>query len=745
MQGNQSNGKSLVFNERIVLSEFTIKINRDRVFQLIDCHPDSSIYKEIEEEFTDLEGKVLSCIKPGAVIQFGKLHSSIETKKWKACTPVCYVLMTIGDSITRLGQQYFSQGDYLAGMLVDAMADDYLFQMDDRIQVVISEKCRLWHIGVLRRLEAPLDISVYAQRVILDETGADHGLGLGLTEGYMFTPIKSIGYIVVLTEDETIFRLKHDCRACGALNCKLRKDYCVNIDVIRGNSIYSLKCREKESLMEAMIRQGCYINADCGGRGTCGKCKVQVMRGRLKTTIQDQKILSKKALAEGFRLACRAYPREDCIIRLPVDEKGVFAIVTENAMNTAIVNETEENAYAIAVDIGTTTIAAVLTGLTSGRIVKTYSAVNKQRAFGTDVVSRIQASNNGKKRLLQKSIQEDLLEGFAALIRDAHIDKKMVQKIAIAANTVMGHLLMGYSCDKLGVYPFTPVTVNTIKKNFKEIFFSNYLAAPVILLPGISAYVGADIMAGLVLCNFDKIERPCMLIDLGTNGEIVIGMKDRVLAASTAAGPAFEGGNISSGVGSIAGAVCSAVIKDGVLKIQTIDDKSPIGICGTGVVEIVAELLRAEFIDDTGLLKEEYFKDGYLIAFDPYNNPIVFTQKDIRKIQLAKAAICAGVETLMMKYGITYEEVDTVYLAGGFGYSISIDKALAIGLLPKGLSDKIKTIGNSSLAGAVKYLTCQGVMKSMKRIAAVSEEISLGSDILFYDLYVENINFSKVL
>ena len=265
--------------------------------------------------------------------------------------------------------------------------------------------------------------------------------------------------------------------------------------------------------------------------------------------------------------------------------------------------------------------------------------------------------------------------------------------------------------------------------------------AEVTLLPGISTYVGADISAGLLSCGFDRLEEPCILIDLGTNGEMAMGNKDRILVTSTAAGPAFEGGNISCGMGSVPGAICKVRIQDNGAEVATIGDKPPVGLCGTGVIETVCELLEQELIDETGMLEEDYFDDGYELARTPEGEPIVFTQKDVREIQLAKSAVRAGVETLMRRYGVTPGEVCHVYLAGGFGYKIDLAKTIAIGMLPEEFAEKTAAVGNSSLGGAVEYLAGPEAGRRLTQIVERSTEIELSSDKDFNQFYTDYMFF----
>ncbi len=544
----------------------------------------------------------------------------------------------------------------------------------------------------------------------------------------------------------------------------------VNIEVIRGNNSALIKCSLDESILNALLRQGYYMSVVCGGRGTCGKCKIRVIKGNVNISPEDEKFFTIEELEKGYRLACKAYTTEDCVLEIVSSDESDFEVITnvyakeslqsqQGVSSKESLQSQQEEAYGFAVDIGTTTIAVSLVGLTSKSVLHTYTCVNRQRAYGADVISRIDASNKGKGPLLQESIRIDLVNSFRQLSKELGIENKQVKKIAISGNTTMGHLLMGYSCESLGVHPFTPVNVGTIEVAFSDVFETDEFDSLVTLMPGISTFVGGDVVSGLVVCDFDKKDAPCMLIDLGTNGEMAIGTKEQIMVSSTAAGPAFEGGNIAYGVGSIPGAISNVVIgsdpadeagefytyKD--LRLKTIGNKPPIGICGTGVVDITSELLRNDIVDESGLLEDDYFDEGYPIySFNKEDEesetkPISFTQKDIREIQLAKAAIRSGMDTLLLRYGITYDDLDTIYLAGGFGYKIDVAKAAYIGLLPKEVIGKIKAIGNSSLNGAVKYMTDDKGKERFEKVVTMSKELSLSEDKDFYTMYVDNMMF----
>ena len=375
---------------------------------------------------------------------------------------------------------------------------------------------------------------------------------------------------------------------------------------------------------------------------------------------------------------------------------------------------------------------------------ETHTSINHQRSHGADVISRIVAATQGKLDELQNLIRRDLSEGIHQVIRKAELDKALVKKVTIAGNTTMIHLLMGYDCKGLGEFPFTPVNIEMIRDSYEKIIGEDYLDAEVYILPGISTFVGGDIVAGLYTCDVDIKEGYSLLIDLGTNGEIALGNRDKIMVTSTAAGPAFEGGNITFGVGSIEGAISGVKIEAQGVKVTTIGEKAPVGICGTGVIEAVAELVREEIVDETGCLDEDYFDDGYPLAALEDGTEIMLTQADIREIQLAKAAVRAGVETLFLRYGIQKEDVEKVYIAGGFGFKLDCEKAIQIGMIPECFADKIEAVGNSSLGGAVKLLRAEDGQARVTAIGKDSKEINLSADKDFNQLYMDAMFFEEI-
>lgn len=486
---------------------------------------------------------------------------------------------------------------------------------------------------------------------------------------------------------------------------------------------------QKENLLLLLQQKGEYLPAYCGGNGKCGKCRVRFAANAPDPTPKERELLQTDALADGWRLACEVCIEDAVAIEMDEagDEREIFSETGFDPAAAGLVPEWEKKpalpdgvtASVVAVDIGTTTLAASRVEKAAGTVVQTVTSVNHQRAYGADVITRIKAACEGNGDQLQQSIIGDL----RTMVGKLGLDFAKTQLI-ISGNTTMGHLLQGYACDTLGVAPYRPVDISLHTWQNMEI------------LPGISTFVGADIVSGIMACSMDRREEISLLIDLGTNGEMVIGNKDRLLATSTAAGPAFEGGNIQCGVAGIPGAISSVEIVGKHPVVATIGGQAPIGLCGTGVLEAVCALQKAGLIDEMGLLDEAYAQNGYPLA-----GAVCFTAKDIREVQLAKAAIRAGIEVLIGEYGIGYDQVDRVYLAGGFGQKVNVAKAVAIGLMPGAFLKKTVAVGNSSLAGAVMVARRPRLAARFAEVADMAEEIALAENEDFNDLYMDHLFF----
>lgn len=521
-----------------------------------------------------------------------------------------------------------------------------------------------------------------------------------------------------------------------------------------------LRENQPKSLLRILQGKNEYISAPCNGNGTCGKCVVRFQSGATEPSVRDREIFSEKQLEEGYRLACQSYPTGVYEIEIPQKEEEIEVLSgweekketlgecrkAENSTHGRNCAERSEQAgYGICMDIGTTTLAAVLVDLTAQEECQTAVSVNHQRAYGSDVLSRISASNSGKKWEIQRCIRQDLQKLIRELLQKEKITEQQIQRIVIAGNTTMCHLLRGFSCETLGVAPFLPVDLSWMEGSAADFLGMKELDTKVVILPGISAFVGADIMAGIAKMNMHRSEGYHLLLDIGTNGEMVLGNCRHMYVTSTSAGPAFEGGNISCGMASIPGVISHVFMEEtGKAGFQMIGEtdgenkkkQQAIGICGTGMIDLVYELRKHQMIDEHGTYSDLYFDTGYELA-----GKVKFTQNDIREIQMAKAAIRAGVDILVKKAGIAFDEVDDCYLAGGFGTKIDITKAAGIGLIPKELEVKTIPVGNTVLAGTKEVLLGRISKDELEKIQTMADVINLAEENDFEELYLSYMDF----
>lgn len=723
----------------------------ETVLGLLEYKGEGHTREEIAGQYDRLLPKLLVYLKPKAAIAFGEAPE--ELRKLTGHEKLVCVVLTVGRGADTLCQSFFDRGDAFLAFLVSAMADASLFAFEEQVQGYLRRLCEEEGFGICARLSAPEDLPMEMQKTACDLVEAGRTLGLSLTSAYMLDPEKSMCYFLAVTEDKEVFLGGHNCNSCANLNCGARQGE-VMLTVESASGEKKIPCKTGDKLQDVLLAHGIDFPRPCGGVGKCGKCRIKVIDGMLPVTRAEENCLTREERQAGIRLGCQGRIRGD--VRISIEpEEGTTAQILGSAEGETLHPDGGEqgadhlpdrgsgkdSSYGVAVDIGTTTLAFSLVGLDNKKVIHSHVCMNPQRAFGFDVMSRIQASNQGMGQKLKILIQEELARGIDTLRKEKDIPGEKVKKIVLSGNTTMLHLLRGYSCQGLGAAPFTPVSLKGEVLSFQEVFDSRSLSAEVILPPGASAFIGADILSGLFACGWQEQRETALFLDLGTNGEMALGDCDSFFTASTAVGPAFEGAGITFGTGSIRGAVSGAVFKNGKLKVTAIGDAPPLGICGTGLIEIGAELLKAGIIDGSGRLSEEYFETGFPVAKKENGEAIRLFQKDIRQLQLAKAAVRAGIEILLKKKSIGYKDVSWVYLAGGFGFYLSKEKAAAIGLLPEELLEKTVAVGNTSLRGAEYFLTREDAGEILDRLAAGAKEVSLAKEPEFQELYVRHMDF----
>ena len=311
----------------MITRELKVEIDKAQVLRQIDCCEDSDFYEEIAEEYDAMLSEIKSLCKPVFLMKKSNIGKALERQELPAETQVLMTLYSIGGEVSKYSTEAFQKGDYVKGMLADAMADSALFSLEAQCESFLKEACAEYQMGISRRLEAPHDISMKAQRIVWSQTSAEKLCGMKISAGNMLDPVKSMAVIYVLTSRQDIFLNQHDCKSCDCYQCKMRKVLDIPVTVMADDRIYFLKIAERESILQALIRENPFYTAVCGGRGTCGKCRIRVLDGHLDVTDSDRKCFSKEELQKGMRLACRAYPTESVVIRLEFKREDSFSVV----------------------------------------------------------------------------------------------------------------------------------------------------------------------------------------------------------------------------------------------------------------------------------------------------------------------------------------------------------------------------------------------------------------------------------
>jgi uncharacterized 2Fe-2S/4Fe-4S cluster protein (DUF4445 family) len=486
------------------------------------------------------------------------------------------------------------------------------------------------------------------------------------------------------------------------------------------NSHIVCNAGDGETILLACARGGVILSAPCGGRGRCGKCKVRLLEGQINGVTADTGAPD----ADGYVLACSSVPASDITIAC----NGNAEI--SGSENSASGGRNCPARAGAAIDIGTTTVSAKLIDLDSSLVLDTVSELNDQRVFGADVMSRIGAAKNGRIKELFSLINRQTGR-ILRLFMERH-GIQQIEKAVVSGNTVMLHLFLNVDPSGMGELPFTPVFLEEKELNGKD------LSLPVeriTVLPSVSAFIGGDITAGLAVLDIMNAPSPSLLVDIGTNGEMALVNRGTIYCCSTAAGPAFEGAEISCGIGGVKGAI-SAVEDGGAgISITTIGNVTPIGICGSGLIDAVALMLKKGIMDETGFMagSEKCF---YLAPGISING------RDIRQFQLAKSAILTGIRILCRSAELEPEDLKNVSIAGGLGFFINKQNAVNAGLFPKEFSGKISVCGNLSLQGAEEGLLNKNFMKKCKDIIGRCTVIELAKDPSFTDEFTDNLLFA---
>ena len=480
-----------------------------------------------------------------------------------------------------------------------------------------------------------------------------------------------------------------------------------------------------QTVLDVLQEQRVDIQATCGGVGKCRRCQVLV---------RDEQGLS-------YRLACTT-PVADGM-EVVVERAGAMEVMQSGVACTFPL-DAGAHGFGMAVDIGTTTVVAHLHDLSTGERLATVGRPNPQIAFGSDVISRISASVDGKLDMMTEIIQDALREMKAKLCKTAKVRPEEVRRVAIAGNTVMQHIAVGLPPDTIGVNPFTPLSLFGDTRDIEEL-------GPCYFARCVAGYVGGDITAGMLACGLGE-NGTRLFLDLGTNGEMALSVGDRVVCCATAAGPVFEGANIYFGMPASPGAISQVSFADGGVQASVIGDVAPIGVCGTGIIDAVALMVKLGVVDDTGFLLDADELDEPVASWMGRENDknvfyltadhlVYITQDDVRSLQLAKAAVCAGIMTMVDAAGIQVSDIETLEIAGGFGAYLNLESAAAIGLFPAELLSCASSVGNTSGEGATALLLSSAAREREAQIVEQCTYLELSTSAEFNDYYIEMMEF----
>ncbi len=588
---------------------------------------------------------------------------------------------------------------------------------------------------------------------------------------------------------------------------------------------YELK--ETLNLFQTAEKAGVQINGSCGGNGSCGKCKIQILQGSPgMITASEEALLSDLEKKQGYRLACCIIPHSDLTVFVPPvgrgvtgkkeiavlpedfkvektviktvlhvekasleqpksdldqvldalqktrenkreipwtlpkdliqkipkvlqEEAGCVTLVTRNERIVDIeAGNTQNDCYGAAFDIGTTTVVGMLWDLEQGTLRAVSARANPQRVFGADVISRIQYSSVSSQNLreMQEKIIACFSEIFTEFEKQEGVRRSHIYEITVAGNTTMSHLFLGVSPDSLARAPFTPVFCSSVDTLAEALGLNCNPKANVHLLPNISGHVGSDMAAVLVASDLKEKKGCNLVIDIGTNGEILLAKDGKIVTCSTAAGPAFEGASISCGMRAAEGAIEKVMMQEGHLELSVIGEQEPVGICGSGLIDAIAQMLDCGILNEEGRILEQTAAEskgirkeltdrlydgeqgrGFILHRKEGEGEILLTQKDIREVQLAKGAIFAGIKIVMGELGVKAEELDCVLLAGAFGNYIKRESALRIGLFPKIALEKVIGIGNAAGTGVSMALLSDTKRAYADHLAKEALHIELAS------------------
>lgn len=561
----------------------------------------------------------------------------------------------------------------------------------------------------------------------------------------------------------------------------------VNVTILPYNITNSVK--PGEMLSDIIRSAGISFEMPCNGNGTCGKCTVHIQNSNILTEDihSDRAPLSSSQKKDNKVLACQTFITDDVTVELstkdgkesltiidtgfcrPISlEPGIRKVFNADTNNTAVFSgsellteeemDTTKEIYGVVIDIGTTTLVVSLCDIRIGKTVAKASSLNPQSLYSHDVLTRISiASEERGLTTLHNLLIDELNRLIGVITKEKAVSVDRIYEVVISGNTCMLHLATKTNPYSLGFYPFTNAMEGFHRLWAKQIGLNVNPEGIIYLPPTISAFVGADITSGILATDLHNRKECILFIDIGTNGEMVLAKNGQLAATSTAAGPAFECMNITSGMRAQAGAIERVAINDlGDLVLSVIGNVEPKGVCGSGLLDAVAELVRTGIIEPSGRFTAASNFKGHKMLVERVeqidkktvfrlSDQVILSQKDIRQVQLAKAAIRTGINLLLSHLEVPVSQIDSVFIAGSFGFHLSEDSLFHTGLIPPSFRGKIKFIGNTSLSGGTAFLLNRSLRIELQSAVKQIASVDLSGKKDFQDEFIKNISFGEFL
>jgi uncharacterized 2Fe-2S/4Fe-4S cluster protein (DUF4445 family) len=521
-----------------------------------------------------------------------------------------------------------------------------------------------------------------------------------------------------------------------------------SVTIIYGETVKTVEALRGSLIGDVIASSGLPLEQPCAGRGTCGLCKVIIESGATPPDEIERTHLTTGELAVGNRLACRACVQADVKVLL-----APIVVYSNKIFRSSSRYKRTDTPIGLAIDLGSTTVAAFITMLDTLEVQAGAAGLNQQTVYGSDVISRLAAAvyDPINANRLQRLAQASINQAVDALKMSSRI-RSRIENVVIVSNVAMHHLLTHYPLHTLATKPFQPFDKSAIPNATDYLGGIFPKGVRVSLPPMIGGFVGSDALACLAYFGFDHPDGPMVAVDLGTNGEVMVTDGKRILTASTAAGPAFEGVNISCGTRAVDGAITHSQIEGDELVLKTIGGEPPVGLTGSGLLSVVHTFRRAGVIEQSGRISKTPSVMMKNIQYDTHgarqiplttNNHLWLTQWDIRELQKAKGAIRAAIDVLMNQLSLRTEDLHRVILTGSFGGQVDIDAVLDLGMIPPVSSEVVETVANGAGLGAAMFLTDEGFAFG-KELANRSEQIDLDQDENFYPFYIQAMSLSPV-